>query len=110
MHNIAIIRQSQHGDLFVLWIDNPVLGDAGSCVIAALLDQIAAPIFAATADDLHHQVSALPEEFADPVGMFLQHEYDVGLAVLSGLNADANTHEEYFANVTLQGKRLQHAE
>ena len=76
----------------------------------AVEDQVAMAVAGAIADDLHHQVGAVPVVLGDPALVFGPHEDDIGLAKLPFPEAHTHPGWKGFAEAMSPGERIQQTE
>jgi hypothetical protein len=89
VHDIMLAVEALHDDLLAVWIDDPVFGYLGLCVIGQLFFVIALVVFGIVAYDLHHQVRAVPDSVVPGVEVILVQEDDVGQANFARSNAES---------------------
>ena len=104
--DVGLAVEGQYGDLVEFRVNDPVFGDTGLGIFLALFLQIAAAVFVARADDLHHQIGTLPVFVGHSVGMFRTHEQDVGLADTCLARVARVPHEENFAKISRRHERM----
>src|SRR5437762_5867163 len=111
MAAIALTAQAQHADHLFVRINDPILGNAGSCIFSDLGLPIAFAVFGAAADDFHDEVSAVPICVVSPMGVFCEHEYDIGFTEVEGAfdaQPDPDSGKQHCAGGIRSRKGIEH--